>query len=76
MNGRRNHFIYANPCQAPRAAAVSGELSPATQEDFLLCTERLREGPRPRSPPAAAPCIRCACAETPGPGRKPLESES
>lgn len=29
MNGRRNHFIYANPCQALSAAAVSGELCPS-----------------------------------------------
>lgn len=43
MNGRRNHFIYANPCQALGAAAVSGELCPSgvTWMKILLSTETL-----------------------------------
>lgn len=42
MNGRRNHFIYANPCQGLGAAAVSGELCPSGLTwEILLSTETL-----------------------------------
>lgn len=60
------------PAQLPSAGSSAPPHGHAGR--FLLCTERLREVPRP--PPAAAPCVRCTRAETPGPGRKPLESES
>lgn len=46
MNGRRNHFIYANPCQALSAAAVGGELCPSGLTwKILLCTETVSARP-------------------------------